>query len=263
MKCLALIALWPALLLAQSNPQVVVVARSSWGAAVPAEPRISTYFGYALGIEDSANVPGPGPHTITPPADMASGDLVIISQSVRLDQTNSSIYVHGGQAWDSSLTMFGSYNNAIRMFWCKFDGTWDASPQFVSAGTTEAFTPMMHVFRPADGATRAWAIDTTAAVGFDAPADPFDVTAAGVTTTYDSSVVVVVFATPDDNSWLLQTAGWMPAEPYSGLQNTAGSDNSIHLVYKIQQAKGATGNVVDRQTARGGDAGGYRIVVFK
>jgi hypothetical protein len=69
----------------------------------------------------------------------------------------------------------------------------------------------------------------------------------------------------DDDSWALQTGGgWTQAPPsYTGYQNVAGTDNSFDLAYKIQAATGSTGDIVFRQTNRGGDAGSYYTVSFK
>lgn len=228
----------------------------------PVPPRLSTYFGYALGMTDSADQAGPGPITITPPSNMKSGDLVVVSGVYRGNNTPISVTNAGGQAWDS-LTYLAQTLNSMRAFWCKFNGTWSTNPTFGISSGTNALTVFMHVFRPADTSAHSWAIDSSRGSTYSAPSTPFDVTINGVTASVDSTVVYAVITSSDDNSWLCQTGGWTNGQPYSGLQNINGSDNSMHCAYKFQQTKGATGSVVERQTNRGGDPGAHYIIVFR
>jgi hypothetical protein len=85
-----------------------------------------------------------------------------------------------------------------------------------------------------------------------------------LTATVDSTVVIAMFSSTDDDTWVKVTAGMTQAPPaYTGLQNISGSDNSIEILYMIQQAKGTTGTMVAKQTVKGPDAGSYRTAVFK
>jgi hypothetical protein len=120
----------------------------------------------------------------------------------------------------------------------------------------------MRVFRPTIG-TNTWALDVAQTTGtFAAPAAPRDVTITGITTVENGAVALFVWATPDDNTWGLQTAGWRNAGT-AQYRNLASSDSSQSAAYMIMTTAGATGNVTNRQIVNGGDAGNTIKLAFK
>lgn len=197
--------------------------------------------------------------TLTPPASMTTGDLVIVSLSQRGTATFS-VNNTGGQSWSSEARDTGT-NIAYQIFWAVYDGTWDADPSFdFSAGTNT--NAQMHVFRPSDTG-KTWAIDQSqTAAGFSAPSTPFTVTVTGVTTSNASTVTLASWYTADDNTWgSISGTGWSVT---GGAQyrNTSGSDMSSTYAHKIQSSAAATGNVSKNQATLGGDAGRSSIIAW-
>lgn len=201
------------------------------------------------------------PMEITPPAGMAAGDLVVVIACMRGNATPTfAVSEAGGQTWTAE-TLGYSAVVGIRLFWCTFDGTWDASPSF-SIDTAKGFgwAPYMHVFRP--GSTpHTWAIDTAqSAESFSGLVDPYDVTVSGITTTNSNSLALFIFMASDDDVWSLQTGGISTA----GLDNyinIGGADFAHATYYKVMSTAGATGDVTSRQTGPSSPDVGYKASI--
>jgi hypothetical protein len=216
-----------------------------------------TFFGSASTPTDGGSNSA-SPTVITPPASMLDGDLVIVSSFSRLLSDTLAVSADGGQTWNTMSVQSGTGQRTTRWFWCRFNGTWSANPSFSHGGTNN--TCIMAVFRPSTGAN-TWAVDVTEVhADFAAPLTPFDVTITGITTLTDGAVVVAGFASIDQNTWVLQTAGW---NNVLSINNLAGNDTGSQLVYEIQATAGASGNVTSRQTALAGDNGQTYIAAFK
>ena len=87
-------------------------------------------------------------------------------------------------------------------------------------------------------------------------------TITGINTVTNGALVLATWASTDDNTWALQTAGWANA---GGTQyrNQDGTDASQSAAYRVMPTAGATGNVTNRQTVNGGDAGNRAIIAFR
>lgn len=220
-----------------------------------------TYFGSASSPTDNGT--GSTPATITPPSNMLAGDLVYVEVQHRSASTINTVSVTGGQAWKSEAT-FTYTNGQITVFWCTYNGTWSANPQFASADVLFGHTAVMHVFRPGSQAGSQWAIDVAQSTGtFTAGSSPFTKTITGITTGANNAVVIACWATADDNTWgTLSGTGWsvLGSAQY---RNLAGNDQSMAFAYRIQPQPGATGNVSLNQATLGGDAGATSIISFK
>ncbi|MGB7575203.1 MAG: hypothetical protein WBN53_15230 [Thermodesulfobacteriota bacterium] len=219
-----------------------------------------TYFG-------SASTPADGgtnttnPTVVTPPGGMLAGDLVLMIAENRNSTATLAISNTGGQSWTSE-TQQNQTNCRIRLFWCRFNGTWTANPS-VSFGNTNPHIVVMHVFRPSNTSS-VWQVDVAQVSGnFAAPGAPNrTVTIPGITTITDGALVFAAWATADDNTWGSLTAGW--STPGSAqYRNTSGSDQSQTHAYKVMATAGASGDVSKNQATLGGDAGAYLIIAFK
>lgn len=228
-----------------------------------------TYFGAASSPADNASQDDTAARSLTPPASMQDGDLAYAvavwhhpSATRTINQTNA-----GGQTW-FPLTLHQSTSSQIcRAYWCRFDGTWSANPAWqTSNSTTSGFTLYMLVYRPTE-TTYTWAVDVAeAAVAYAAPGSPFDVAITGQSPTASASVVTIaIWASTDNNTWALQSPGsWANPGGTTQIRNTAvGDDGSVSAAYLIQTSAGATGDITNRQTVNGGDAGWTLITTFR
>jgi len=199
---------------------------------------------------------------VTPPGGMQAGDLVLmIAQSRTTTETPQILPAGaGGQTWTSE-TQVNQTNCRIRLFWCRFNGTWSANPS-VSFGATNPHTVVMHVFRPSNTSS-VWQVDVAQVSGiYNAPASPYTVTIPGITTITDGALVFATWASTDDNTWGSLTGGWT-TPGLAQYRNTYGSDQSQTHAYRVMATAGASGNVSKNQATLGGDAGAYLIIAFK
>lgn len=220
-----------------------------------------TYFGKAHNPASDGSDSGTRTTvTVTPPASMVTGDLVYVHVRTRGEPTLS-VGVTGGQTWNPLANT--NTPGSARVFWCRYNGTWDADPRFdqsLSANTMSAF---MVVFRPTDGAN-TWDVDVAEVAGaFSAPGAPGDVTVAEITTLTDGAVVLVAWANSVAATWGLQTVGWTNPGSLAQLRELAGNDVSTSIAYQIKATAGATGAITNRQLSATLSAGLSTIIAFK
>ena len=202
------------------------------------------------------------PTAVAPPGGMQAGDLVLMIGQARANSGTVAISNDGGQSWTSELQHDGN-NCQLRLFWCRFNGTWSANPS-VTFGSTNSNTLVMHVFRPSNTSS-VWQVDVAQVSGdFNAARN---VTIPGITTITDGALVFATWASTDDNTWGNPTAGWstpgVPPGPPPPPQyrNEQGQDQSQTHAYRVMPTAGASGNVRKRQS--GSDAGARLIIAFK
>jgi hypothetical protein len=233
--------------------QIVVSSFTSFLMAI-------TYFGSAsTPVDNGTNTANPT--AVTPPGGMLAGDLVLMIAESRDSTATLAISNTGGQSWTSE-TQQNQTNCRIRLFWCRFNGTWTANPS-VSFGNTNPHIVVMHVFRPSNTSS-VWQVDVAqVSNNFAAPGAPNrTVTIPGITTITDGALVFAAWATADDNTWGSLTAGW--STPGSAqYRNTSGSDQSQTHAYRVMAIAGTSGDVSKNQATLGGDAGAYLIIAFK
>ena len=218
-----------------------------------------TYVGSASNPADTVGLDGTVV-AVTPPAGMQSGDLAVLIANAREAGQALAISNAGGQTWTAEAA--NTTNTTQRIFWARFNGTWAANPSVSFPAGANSTTVVMHVFRPT-GVFNTWAIDVALAnSSFTAGAGGLNKTITGINTVTDGALVLATWATPDDNLWAVQTAGWAHAGN-SQYRNRDGNDASQSAVYRVMPTAGATGDVVNRQTANGGDAGNSAIVAFR
>lgn len=218
-----------------------------------------TYVGSASNPADNGTLDATAV-AVTPPGGMQTGDLVVLIANAR--ETNQALAISnaGGQTWTTEAANLT--NTSQRIFWARYNGTWAANPSVSFPAGGNGTTVVMHVFRPTSG-VNTWAIDVALTnSSFAAPPVPRDVTITGINTVTNGALVLATWATPDDNQWALQTAGWANAGS-AQYRNLDGNDSSQSAAYKVMPTAGASGNVVKRQTANGGDAGNSAIIAFR
>lgn len=196
--------------------------------------------------------------TLTPPASMLAGDLVVVYLQQRGTATFS-VGVTGGQTWTSIGRDAGTSNVAMETYWARFNGTWAANPRFdFSAGTCTS--AVMLVFRP-DVATNDWATQLIQTVNAAAAAT---ITVTGTTPTQPDNVTVASWMTADDNTWgNLTGASWSKTGLSAQYRNTAGNDQSSTYAYAVQTSPPSTlPNVSQQQLTLGNDATTWRRITF-
>jgi hypothetical protein len=192
---------------------------------------------------------------------MQAGDLVIMTAVARSSSGTLAIFNNGGQSWTTENQQ-DQTNCRIRLFWCRFNGTWTANPS-VSFGRTDPHIVVMHVFRPSN-AHSVWEVDVPQVSGNypTPPAPNRTVTIPGITTNTDGALVFAYWGSQDNNTWGNLTAGWT-TPGLAQYRNSSGNDQSETHAYRIMTTAGATGNVSKNQTGGGSDRGAYLIIAFK
>ena len=224
-----------------------------------------TYFAAAAMPADNDATGNAGPTvTITPPGSMATNDYVVVLLSYKSTATNLTFNntTTGGQSWSSDTKRAGATGMMSQIWRCRYNGTWTANPVWTMSNSgTSPMQGAMLVFRGVDTATP---IDVAeASAQYAAPSSPFDVTITGVTTGTSGAVVLALWASNDDNSWTVQTAGWTNPGGQAQWRNLAGTDISLAAAYKEITPAGASGNITNRQTANGGDSGNTHILALR
>lgn len=232
-----------------------------------------TFFGVGTNPADNGSLTEPQTGaTITPPASMLAGDLVILRLYNENGSVNDGLAINntGGQSWNSDV-IDGSFSFAgsaagHRIYWCTFNGawtggdpTWDAPAK---AGTRGAGAQIL-VFRP-DSTSKVWAVDTAPTwATFAAPSSPFTVSITGRTPVNSDTVTLAGWCSDDDNTWgTLSGTGWSKTSLAAQYRNQGGSDLSTTYAYNLKGAPSATNNVSQNQATLGGDAGSTFIVTF-
>jgi hypothetical protein len=203
------------------------------------------------------------PTVVIPPAGMQAGDLVLMIAQSRDSTATIAISNAGGQSWTSEAQQ-NQTNCRIRLFWCRFNGTWTANPS-VSFGNTNPHTVVMHVFRPSN-TNSVWEVDVPQVSGnYTAPPPPYTVTIPGITTITDGALVFATWASSDDNRWGSLTGGWSTpgSAQYRNRFFFGFFGSSQTHAYRVMTIAGATGNVSKNQLTLGGDAGAYLIIAFR
>lgn len=201
--------------------------------------------------------------SVTPPASMATGDLVVLVAQARTTTTTADMDGLGGQTWTSANLAVNTTNLTCRVFWCRFNGTWSANPS-VFFGSAASTSVSMHVFRPGT-ATNTWALDQTGATAnYAAPGGPpYVVTRTGQTTVSPNVVALFILLSIDDNRYF-KSAGTATVVNSAQYRNTSSGGQCHAVWYEVfAAASSATGDLSARQTALGPDAGSTAILLFK
>lgn len=217
-----------------------------------------TFFGStAVPVDGAAAVNATTTITLTPPASMLAGDLVVVYTQQR-GTTAWTVGLTGGQSWNTIGNSTSTASVSMNTFWCRFNGTWSVNPRFDNAGGT-CTSAIMLVFRP-DNATNDWfteQIQTTAA------AAAATITITGVTPANPNNVTIAGWFTADDNTWgTLTGTNWTKGTLSAQYRNTSGTDQSATFAYQLQTTAAPTNNVAQTQLTLGNDATNWRRITF-
>lgn len=219
---------------------------------------MATFFGVsAVPVDGAAAVNATTTITITPPASMLAGDLVVVYTQQRgaVAWTNSTA---GGQSWNNVGNSTVTANISMNTFWARFNGTWAANPVFTNTGGT-CTSAVMLVFRP-NLNTNDWFTEQIATTAAAAAAT---ITVTGVTPANGNNVTIASWMTADDNTWgTLTGANWVNTSLSAQYRNTSGTDQSMTFAYQLQTTAAPTNNVSQTQLTLGNDATTWRRITF-
>jgi hypothetical protein len=219
---------------------------------------MATFFGVSAVPADGATATNATTTiTITPPASMLAGDLVIVyaQQRGNVTWTNSTT---GGQTWNNIGNNTATANVSMNTFWTRFNGTWSVNPVFTNTGGT-CTSAVMLVFRP-NLSTNDWFTEQIQTTAAGAAAT---ITVTGVTPANGNNVTVASWMTADDNTWgTLTGTNWTKGTLSAQYRNTSGTDQSMTLAYQLQTTAAATNNVAQTQLTLGNDATTWRRITF-
>src|SRR5262245_50750034 len=116
-----------------------------------------SFFGATSNPTDNAALDDASPRPITPPGSMVAGDLVYLLALVHSSAQSLAISNTGGQSWISETLLQGQGAISLRLFWCRFNGTWSANPSVVTGQTGLGLSLFMGVWRPTTG-SNTWAV---------------------------------------------------------------------------------------------------------
>lgn len=217
-----------------------------------------TFFGaVSVPVDGAAAANATTTITLTPPASMVEGDLVVVYLQQRGTATFS-VGNTGGQSWNNIGRAAVTANIALETFWTRYNGTWGANPSFnFSAGTCTS--AIMLVFRP-DNPESLWFTEQVATTNAAAAAT---ITVTGVTPANPNNVTIASWMTADDNTWgTLTGANWTKGTLSAQYRNTSGTDQSATFAYQLQSTPAATNNVAQTQLTLGNDATAWRRITF-
>ncbi len=214
--------------------------------------------GTVANIADTGTANGPTQAVADPTSlGAVTGDLLVMVGDYRGTGVTLAVSEAGGQTWTPHAQETRA-NNTQRVFTAIFNGTWSAAPSVtVTAGGLLMITRLV-VLRGNDTTSPVAAalVATNAAT----PGSPFDCSHPGIVTANVDDLVFVAWASEDNNTWALQTAGFANI---GGTQIRNSTTFSSSLGYKVFSAAGATGAIVNRQATLGGDPYIISAIAFK
>lgn len=112
---------------------------------------------------DSGTQAGPTV-AVAPPGSMVAGDLVCMVAGYKNSGVTMAVSNTGGQSWTAETAGGGATSGlTIRLFWCRYNGTWAANPSVTITSGTLAMSVHMIVFRP-DAGSSTWSVSHAIAV---------------------------------------------------------------------------------------------------
>lgn len=199
-----------------------------------------SYFGSVSSPADNGTGIDNSTQTVTPPASMLAGDLVVFVGACQVAAPTITVSATGGQSWDAGSTVTGT-DEGLKIFWCEFNGTWSVNPalNFSAEPGSQPVMAVMHVFRPVlDG---IWAVNTTVVGGTMTSASPQPIT--GITPTLKDNVTVACWAQTNTATWsALSGTGWV-AMSTSQWRTTSGTGQSLSFAHQLQGSPVATNDV--------------------
>ena len=203
-----------------------------------------TFFGVSSNPADNGSL-STNTVTITPPASMQAGDLVVIYAHYRNTGATLTVSTTGGQSWTTENSNSGG-TQTTRIFWCEFNGTWGANPVISGGGSSLPLSAIMYVYRPSNSAN-AWGVHVAQS---NSSVTNTAVSITGLTTTVPNTVTMAFWGSPASNTWgTLTGAGWSKTGLSNQYRNTAGSGQSHTAAYNIRATAGAVANVSQTQTS--------------
>lgn len=216
-----------------------------------------TYFGSASNPSDNGSASGTV--AVTPPASMVAGDLAILIAVQGTPGGVSPIGLSdaGGQSWTAVLgdnVQIESSGVATKLWFCRFNGTWSASPACET--TSGSLTVVLHVFTPTAAKNSLFLDLRSSNTVFSLPGVGVPITCPGRTTLSPNAVVIACWIAGDNPTWTFGgEAGWSLLGNAQYRNSTASYNSSLSSAYYLQASPGATGDVTNTQGSLNRSAG--------
>lgn len=217
-----------------------------------------TYFNSASNPADNGTLAGPAV-SVTPPGSMVAGDLVCMVAGYKGTGVTMAISATGGQTWTSETQAGGATSGlAMRLFWCRYNGTWSADPSVTITSGTNAMTVMMHVFRPSSGAN-TWSVSV--AQGRTDSAASSSMTSASIQLALNDLGFAAVISN-DDNTYTNGSGGDYTTSGTVQYRNLQGQDCAMGAQYRIEPSGAFSRQGAWNQATLGSDTYATLIIGF-
>lgn len=216
-----------------------------------------TYFSSTSTPADNGVQAGPTV-AVTPPTSMVAGDIAIIVCGYKNSGVTMAMSQTSGQTWTAENAGGGATSGlTIRIFWCRFNGTWGSDPSVTITSGTLAMTVQMHVFRPSTS-TNTWSVVAgTLAVYDNSSSSNFQI----FKTVANGDMGLLAVISNDDNTYSY-TASEYTVAGSSQYRNTQGNDIAMATQYKIEAASQSRSIAVTQATL-GADTWGAVYLSFR
>jgi len=173
------------------------------------------------------------------PEGVKKGDLVWMVVAARSGSTTFSVLAGDGQTWNENAYT----GNAIpvrKTFWTVFNGRWNVDPGVAVQGLDSSAISLCIVgISPSAG--KAWAADVAQVDSVVTAATPHTIT--GQLATAPGITLASFISDSSAREWRQLTPTSWNVFGDGNIANTTGSGLTLGLVYKVNTAAGATGNV--------------------
>lgn len=215
-----------------------------------------TFFGVAsIPSDNGTNTTNPTVFSNPPIASMQEGDLIITIAWARASGFTPQLSVGGGQTWNPGTGVTATSAILVAAYyWCRFNGTWTAAPEWTFGGSTINNNAIMLVFRT-DKKGTGWELDPGITPGWTNQAVASSFTITGWTPVNPFNICVGASFTDDDNTWNISGSNWIRTGLSNQYRNTSGQDASGSFAYQIQSTPAATNNLTMTEATLGNDGG--------
>lgn len=206
-----------------------------------------TYFGRTINPTDLGSLSATTV-TLTPPGSMLAGDLVLGMGLFRNEAgtVNWQVSDAGGQSWSNVGGQLIGFGCTLQRFACVFNGTWASNPIFdTQLGVADCISGLLLVFRPDAQGLGTWQLDHETYTFASDDTAPYDLVFTSQTVKENNELILVEWHRDVSHTMSLQTGGWSNPSSETQWRNLAGSDMTLSVGYKVQDA-GSSGDVTNR-----------------
>jgi hypothetical protein len=220
-----------------------------------------TFVGYGAIPADAGAQAGPSVTFTTSSlsAAAATGDLVLMVAGYKNGGVTFTLSNTGGQTWTSETQGGGATSGvSLRLFWCRFNGTWSANPVVTITSGTLAMSVQMYVFRPTTS-TNLWEVVSPIELDDNAANTTMLIDFLEMSSGHLGFAAVI---SNDDNTYTNLSVGFTTAGTIQ-YRNTQGNDIAMGAQYRIETSTTTDKNPAWQQATLGADTYGMFQIAFR